>query len=76
MYCKAKKVQIFRLRRAKKKENSNNSHIILNFRAKIAPEGSEIFWGEKCLGLEKCEEKKRLCFSAKRQKILSISGHI
>ena len=65
LYCKAKKVHNFRQRRAKKKENSNNSHIKLYFRTKIAPKGGNFFWGAfffggggaKILGLEKCFKK-------------------
>ena len=46
LYCRAKKQQFFRLRRAKKKGNSHNSHIKLYFRAKIAPERAKKIWGE------------------------------
>ena len=39
-------------------ENSNNCHIKLYFRTKLAPEGGEIFGGAKILGLEKMWGKR------------------
>ena len=54
LYFRSKKQQIFRLRRAKKGNLSKLSYTTLFSGKKIAPEGGEIFWDQKILGIEKC----------------------
>ena len=54
-----KKEQFFRLRRAKIEKKQLNLILKLDFVAKIAPEGGEIFWDEHFLHLRK--SKKNHC---------------